>query len=202
MLVSAFGPLCDRSALSHSNDLTLTLYHTTPNRWCPTFCVTLFEWGRVERFQLPLADPIPNPPDLKVVDEHGHSVHDRYYKTGSTIELTCRVTNVLVPSHVTWTKDDGPLPAKITSTAISDVTAGESQSRLVVPRATTEDSGTYMCTISEFSFVEVHVHVLNGEKQAAVQHDSWGNSACVQIPKFWLNLFILSKIMCNIISQC
>lgn len=26
-----------------------------------------------------------------MVDEHGHEVHDRYYKTGSEIDLTCQV---------------------------------------------------------------------------------------------------------------
>ncbi|XP_046400697.1 uncharacterized protein LOC124166986 [Ischnura elegans] len=135
-------------------------------------------------------------PELKVVDEHGHAVNDRYYKTGSTIELTCRVTNILTPSHVVWTKDDGPLPAKVTTTGISDVTAGETQSQLIVPRATTLDSGVYTCAISVFSFVEVQVHVLNGEKQAAVQHDSWGGSSgFVEPPPPWLNL------LCTILTN-
>lgn len=30
-------------------------------------------------------------PAVRVVDEHGHEVHDRYYKTGSEIDLTCQV---------------------------------------------------------------------------------------------------------------
>ncbi|XP_071449940.1 uncharacterized protein [Hetaerina americana] len=135
-------------------------------------------------------------PELKVVDEHGHAVNDRYYKTGSTIELTCRVTNILTPSHVVWTKDDGPLPTKVTTTGISDATAGESQSQLIVPRATTLDSGVYTCAISVFSFVEVQVHVLNGEKQAAVQHDSWGgNNGFIHLPSAWLN--VLCTIFMN-----
>ncbi|GAB0087976.1 Immunoglobulin [Sergentomyia squamirostris] len=30
-------------------------------------------------------------PAIRVVDEHGHEVHDRYYKMGSAIDLTCQV---------------------------------------------------------------------------------------------------------------
>jgi hypothetical protein len=56
-------------------------------------------------------------PDLKVVDEHGHSVHDRYYKTGSTVELTCRVmtsTEHTTSPQITWRKDGSKLPDKVT----------------------------------------------------------------------------------------
>jgi hypothetical protein len=59
-------------------------------------------------------------PDLKVVDEHGHSVHDRYYQTGSTVELTCRVmtsTEHLTASpQMVWKKDGSKLPDKVTVT--------------------------------------------------------------------------------------
>lgn len=30
-------------------------------------------------------------PAIRVVDEHGHEVHDRYYKMGSAIDLTCQI---------------------------------------------------------------------------------------------------------------
>jgi len=51
------------------------------------------------------------------VDEQGHSVHDRYYKTGSTIELTCRVMTYNVHTttpQVTWSKDGKNLLDKVT----------------------------------------------------------------------------------------
>jgi len=51
------------------------------------------------------------------VDEQGHSVHDRYYKTGSTIELTCRVMTYNVETttpQVTWSKDGKNLLDKVT----------------------------------------------------------------------------------------
>ncbi|XP_069673234.1 zwei Ig domain protein zig-8-like isoform X2 [Periplaneta americana] len=120
-------------------------------------------------------------PELKVVDEHGHSVHDRYYKTGSTIELTCRVmtSSGQAPSpQVTWSKDGAKLPDKVTMSPISETVGGATVSRLVIPRATKSDSGMYTCSLSKYSSVLVHVHVLNGEKQAAVQHDTWGSTGC------------------------
>ena len=51
------------------------------------------------------------------MDEQGHSVHDRYYKTGSTIELTCRVMTYNVQTttpQVTWSKDGKNLLDKVT----------------------------------------------------------------------------------------
>ncbi|XP_021928638.1 zwei Ig domain protein zig-8-like isoform X2 [Zootermopsis nevadensis] len=120
-------------------------------------------------------------PELKVVDEHGHSVHDRYYKTGSTIELTCRVitsAEQTASSQVTWTKDGSKLPDKVTTSPVSETKGGTTVSRLVIPRAAKSDSGTYSCSLSKHSSVRAHVHVLNGEKQAAVQHDTWGSTGC------------------------
>ncbi|KAJ9585645.1 hypothetical protein L9F63_002565, partial [Diploptera punctata] len=162
-------------------------------------------------------------PELKVVDEHGHSVHDRYYKTGSTIELTCRVTTSVSQTspQVTWTKNGSRLPGKVKLTPVSSLfefqhneivnntapieettskfrhfsemglfsgvmyngnfssciepVGGATVSRVVIPRAAKSDSGMYTCSISKYSSVVVHVHVLNGEKQAAVQHDTWGS---------------------------
>lgn len=57
-------------------------------------------------------------PEIKVVDEQGYSVSDRYYKTGSTIELTCRaVTSIIldhrVPNKLHWIKDEKPLTRKV-----------------------------------------------------------------------------------------
>lgn len=31
-------------------------------------------------------------PPIRVIDEHGHEVRDRYYKVGSVIDLTCQVS--------------------------------------------------------------------------------------------------------------
>lgn len=38
-------------------------------------------------------------PALRVVDEQGYEVHDRYYKIGSTIDLTCQVATSYLLNH-------------------------------------------------------------------------------------------------------
>ncbi|XP_068082132.1 zwei Ig domain protein zig-8 [Anabrus simplex] len=139
-------------------------------------------------------------PELKIADEHGHSVHDRYYKTGSTIELTCSVmTPVKLPSRqISWRKDGGPLPQKIKTSEDSTQPGGVTASRLVIPQADKTHSGTYSCSLSKDSEVFVHVHVLNGENQAAVQHDTWGSSASNHGVEFliWILVFISCAIKC------
>lgn len=58
------------------------------------------------------------------MDEHGHSVHDRYYETGSTIELTCRVMTYNVQTttpQVTWSKDGKNLLDKVTISHVRSV---------------------------------------------------------------------------------
>lgn len=38
-------------------------------------------------------------PALRVVDEQGYEVHDRYYKIGSTIDLTCQIATSYLMNH-------------------------------------------------------------------------------------------------------
>lgn len=38
-------------------------------------------------------------PEIKIVDESGHKVVERYYKAGSALELTCIATNIGVPEE-------------------------------------------------------------------------------------------------------
>ena len=52
-------------------------------------------------------------PDIRIVDDASHELRDRYYKTGSGIELACIVrpasTESQVP-HPSWNKTDETLP--------------------------------------------------------------------------------------------
>ena len=45
----------------------------------------------------------------------------------------------------------------------NDPVGGAAVSRLVIPRADKSDSGVYTCSLSKFSSVLVHVHILNGK---------------------------------------
>lgn len=37
---------------------------------------------------------------MRVIDERGRLVHDRYYKTGSTIDLTCQVNKNFIELQI------------------------------------------------------------------------------------------------------
>lgn len=55
-------------------------------------------------------------PDIRVVDEASHELRDRYYKTGSGIELACIVKPARPDSqvpHPTWKKAGDPLPEHV-----------------------------------------------------------------------------------------
>jgi len=42
-------------------------------------------------------------PKVEIVDEHGATAGDKFYKAGSTIELKCVVSNIPQPTgYVTW----------------------------------------------------------------------------------------------------
>ncbi|XP_058794475.1 zwei Ig domain protein zig-8-like [Phymastichus coffea] len=114
-------------------------------------------------------------PDIRIVDEANHEIRDRYYKTGSVIELTCVVRpsrpNSKVP-HPVWKKNGESLPDHV-DVYHSNGTDNELLTRLRIEHASKSDSGEFACSIGQFSTSFVNIHVLNGEKQAAVHHDQW-----------------------------
>ncbi|XP_054004334.1 zwei Ig domain protein zig-8-like [Hylaeus anthracinus] len=114
-------------------------------------------------------------PDIRIVDEAKHELRDRYYKTGSGIELKC----VARPSrpdsripHPVWRKNGETLPDHVDVYHINGSNE-DLVTKLYIEQAKKTDSGEYSCSVSQFSTAAVHIHVLNGEKQAAVHHDQW-----------------------------
>ncbi|KYM97400.1 PREDICTED: uncharacterized protein LOC108778438 [Cyphomyrmex costatus] len=113
-------------------------------------------------------------PDIRIIDEARHELRDRYYKTGSGIELACVVRPSCPDSRVpypVWRKNSEMLPDHVNVYHINGSNE-DLVTRLYIERAKKTDSGEYTCSVSQFSTTAVHIHVLNGEKQAAV-HDQW-----------------------------
>lgn len=58
-------------------------------------------------------------PAIRLVDEMGHEVSDRYYKLGSSVDITCQVAltflNTLPPSSVTNLNDKFPMSLTTTT---------------------------------------------------------------------------------------
>ncbi|KAM7285684.1 hypothetical protein ISCGN_032571 [Ixodes scapularis] len=103
-----------------------------------------------------------------------------YIQSGNIINLTCVVTDSRAPPvYVFWYHDDRMINYDSSRTAGIRVATergpSTTVSRLQVPDAATGDSGNYSCIPSYADPAYITVHVLNGEKPAAMQHGRQGN---------------------------
>lgn len=103
----------------------------------------------------------------------GH--HPLFVKTGSSINLTCVITqSPEPPAFVFWYHDDrminyDPSRGEIT---IQKNGGDSALSRLYIKDAQPDDSGNYTCCPSNTAATSIQVYVLNGERPAAIQHDA------------------------------
>lgn len=113
---------------------------------------------------------------LKILDVQAKILgpEEVYVKKGSTISLTCIVNaQDIAPSNVTWWHAgfiidfDSPRGGVSLET---EKAKGGTTSKLLITRASLNDSGNYTCVSSKAAPASVIVHVLNGEHPAAMQH--------------------------------
>lgn len=103
-----------------------------------------------------------------------------FLKTGSTINLTCEISQSPEPPvFVFWYHNDRMI--NYDETAKSQILlrkAGRNAavSRLIIHDAVPADSGNYTCGPSNADATSVAIFVLNGEKPAAIQHDAASTS--------------------------
>lgn len=105
-----------------------------------------------------------------------------YIQSGNTINLTCVVTDTRTPPvYVFWYHDDRMINYDTSRRAgirvVTERGPSTTVSKLQVPDAVTRDSGNYSCIPSYADPANITVHVLNGEKPAAMQHGRQGNFA-------------------------
>uniref|UniRef100_A0A2L2YKG3 Hemicentin-2 n=2 Tax=Parasteatoda tepidariorum TaxID=114398 RepID=A0A2L2YKG3_PARTP len=99
---------------------------------------------------------------------------DLYVKTGSSINLTCLISQSPEPPvFVFWYHQDRMINYDSSGGQITVQKAGKDTavSRLFIKNAQPADSGNYTCCPSNADASSISVHVLNGEKRAAMQHD-------------------------------
>ncbi|XP_071539089.1 zwei Ig domain protein zig-8-like isoform X3 [Panulirus ornatus] len=110
---------------------------------------------------------------LQVVEAEAHVAGPReiHMMSGSNINLTCSVTGSPEPPQYIYWYRGTTLINYSSRGGISVVTDKHSRtSRLVVTRATTEDSGNYTCAPANAEPASVSVYILNaGEHPAAMQ---------------------------------
>ncbi|XP_059489844.1 neurotrimin-like [Neocloeon triangulifer] len=117
-------------------------------------------------------------PRVEIVDERGVPIVDKFYKTGSTIELKCVISQVPHPStYVTWKHGQRMLNYDTSRGGISvktDILSSGATSFLYIANANQHDSGNYTCALTDVAEATISVHVLNGESPAAMQHSGGG----------------------------
>ncbi|XP_067143603.1 zwei Ig domain protein zig-8-like [Centruroides vittatus] len=100
---------------------------------------------------------------------------DLYVKAGSDINLTCIISqSPEPPSFVFWYHDNRMInyDSSKGDTTVQKASGDTAISRLTIRDAQPEDSGNYTCGPSNADATSILVHVLRGEKQAAVQNDA------------------------------
>ncbi|XP_055687307.1 uncharacterized protein LOC129792354 isoform X2 [Lutzomyia longipalpis] len=141
-----------------------------------------------------------NAPEVMIIDEMGAPLQDKYYEVDSTIQLSCIVRAMRMPSSfhsVFWTHGDRILNYDVTRGGISvktDLMEGGANSTLFVARVNKSDSGNYTCSISSAQFYTVTVHVLN-ESYAELHH----GTATISFPQ-WKFIGFVCFVICLLTS--
>ncbi|XP_026737697.1 peroxidasin homolog isoform X3 [Trichoplusia ni] len=141
-----------------------------------SFFVTLHVVDCDEIYQRMFSDQVPSARILGGPDLH--------VDMGSTINLTCLIQfSPEPPAYIFWYHEDEQVISYDSSRGgVSVVTekGAATTSYLLVQDAAPADSGRYSCSPSNAEVASVRVHVLNGERPAAMQTGSAGlsNSSC------------------------
>ncbi|KAI5722046.1 hypothetical protein M8J76_002860 [Diaphorina citri] len=102
---------------------------------------------------------------MDIADERGVSIKNKYYNSGSTIELKCTITKIPQPNHfILWKHGNRVLNYDTSRGGISvktDMLHNGAKSRLFIANAVATDSGNYTCSLAENAATVVTVHVLN-----------------------------------------
>ncbi|XP_066903193.1 zwei Ig domain protein zig-8 [Halyomorpha halys] len=141
----------------------------------------------VQRFYLKVVVP-----ELEIADERGLPIRNKFYNSGSTIELKCMVSKIPQPLHfIMWRVGDKVLNFDTMRGGISvktDVFDDGAMSRLFIANANQYDSGNYTCSLGELAHASVIVVVLNGEAPAAMHIGRGSNISPSNV--LWVMAFI------------
>ncbi|CAN8029590.1 unnamed protein product [Ixodes persulcatus] len=129
---------------------------------------------------------------------------DLFIRTGSSINLTCEISQSPEPPHfVFWYHNDRMINYVSAKGEISLHKGGPEKtvSRLYIRKAVSLDSGNYTCDPANAEPVSISVHVVNGEKPAAMQHDgkplSSSSSQTIVTIFHWS---VVHYVMCYVIA--
>ncbi|XP_023218798.1 neurotrimin-like [Centruroides sculpturatus] len=132
---------------------------------------------------------------------------DLYVKTGSSINLTCIIIqSSQPPAFVFWYHNSKVINYDSSRGEITVHKAGgdTAVSTLYIKHAQPADSGNYTCSPSNAEATSITVHVLNGEKSAAMQHDgnpSHSSSSSWKISGSTMIIQLLAIAAVSIVSR-
>jgi len=137
---------------------------------------------------------------LSVVESQAKMVgpSEVYVKQGSTLSLTCLVSQVVDNAAVFWYHDlnvidDSPQrrsPAAVRIDFHFDVDTASLTSRLTITNLQPGHSGNYTCLPTAADPASATVHVINGEHPAAMQHGNGASAWLLQPSALWLPLLL------------
>ncbi|EEB17660.1 conserved hypothetical protein [Pediculus humanus corporis] len=166
---------------AYSSDQRITLSFRYPNNWrLQILFVTRRDAGiyecqvathppRVKKVYLTVTAP-----EVVIVDEKNHEVSERYYKAGSSVELTCIATHIESPvDHVTWNLKNVVINDGVRSIHKNllinfnysyNHSLGQATviATLKISLAERIHSGNYTCAVGDLASALVAVHILNG----------------------------------------
>ncbi|XP_008553614.1 peroxidasin [Microplitis demolitor] len=190
---------------TYSSDSRFSLDYQMPNDWRLLLRSATERDAGVYECQVSVHPPLTKTiyltvsvPRVEIVDEHGATAGDKFYKAGSTIELKCVVSKVPHPTgYVIWRHGTRMLNYDTIRGGISvktDMGAEGAVSRLYIANANKKDSGNYSCALADVAATTVSVHVLNGENPAAMQH---GTSSDLRSTYLILVVLMITSRLCR-----
>ncbi|XP_053649306.2 lachesin-like isoform X1 [Cherax quadricarinatus] len=143
---------------------------------------------------------------VQILDGRGMVLQEKFYRTGSTIELQCRVSGVPTATalQIAWYHDNNKLNYNTSRGGVSvktELRGSIARSWLRVANAQREDSGTYYCNVTQLSAARALIHVVTEEYPAAIQR---GTSVIPWSGLALLSCFtsILAQLFLNSCSSC
>ncbi|GAB6018915.1 hypothetical protein CHUAL_000568 [Chamberlinius hualienensis] len=118
---------------------------------------------------------------------------DYYIKSGSTITLNCIITDSPDPSYVFWYHNERMInyDSLRGGIQVKTETGTVTTSSLYVADAQHADSGNYTCSSADALPTSITVHVLNGDKSAAMQHEGQKSKARSVSLRPWSGVTVL-----------
>ncbi|KAA0192569.1 hypothetical protein HAZT_HAZT002450 [Hyalella azteca] len=143
-------------------------------------------------------------PAIQILDDRGEVLTEKFYNSGSTIELQCVVANVPTASslQLAWYHGENRLNYDARRGGVSvktELRGTLAKSWLRVGDAKTEDSGIYYCNVTELSATSVTIHVV-AEKYPAAMQGAWSPTTDRGVP--WLVTTVLALLWFSVCNSC